>query len=158
LLQIGILSAATNVGTIVMWRFLTGDTGGGDVQAGRSGFPTSTDPAQNWLRELPCNVRGAVKQLTWSQSHPLLAVNTITAVFVLREQELCAHYDELVSVTFSSIVSGKGGAEERADVVTGNTECSHKRGNSQCLLFCMLPHCVLYNEQVFTINSAQFRM
>lgn len=106
LLQIGILSAGTNVGTIVMWRFLVGDTSGGDgLQAGRSGFPASTDPAQNWLRELPCNVRGAVKHLTWSQSHPLLAVNIITAVFVLREQELCAHYGELVSVTFSSSMS-----------------------------------------------------
>ncbi|XP_021936986.1 intraflagellar transport protein 140 homolog isoform X3 [Zootermopsis nevadensis] len=95
--QKGILSAGTNVGTIVMWRFLVGDTGGDVLQEGRSGFSTSTDPAQNWLRELPCNVRGAVKHVTWSQSHPLLAVNTITSVFVLREQELCAHYGKLVS-------------------------------------------------------------
>jgi hypothetical protein len=108
LLQIGILSAGTNVGTIVMWRFLVGDTGGDVLQAGRNGFPTSTDPAQNWLRELPCNVRGAVKHLSWSRSHPLLAVNTITAVFVLREQELCAHYGKLVCLTFSSSMLSEG--------------------------------------------------
>jgi hypothetical protein len=47
-------------------------------------------------------VRGTVKHLTWCQSQPILAVNTITAVFELREQELCAHYGKLVSVTVSS--------------------------------------------------------
>lgn len=105
MLRIGILSAGTNVGSIVMWRFIVGDAGGGDgLQTGRSRSPMSTDPAQNWLREPPCNVRGAVKHIAWSRSHPLLAVNTITSVYVLREQELCAHYSKLVSVTFSSYI------------------------------------------------------
>jgi hypothetical protein len=104
LLQIGILSAGTNVGSIVMWRFIVGDTSGGEgLQARRSRSPTSTDPAQNWLREPPCNVRGAVKLIAWSRSHPLLAVNTITSVYVLREQELCAHYGKLVSAILFSV-------------------------------------------------------
>jgi len=104
-LQTGILSAGTNVGAIVMWRFLVGDTSGRDIlQTRRSGSTTSADPTQNWLREPPCSVRGTLKHLTWCRSQPILAVNTITAVYELREQELCTHYGKLVSATFSSYI------------------------------------------------------
>lgn len=88
-----------------MWRFVVGDASGRDaVQARRSGSPVSADPTQNWLREPPCSVRGTVKHLTWCRSQPILAVNTITAVYELHEQELCAHYGKLVSATLSSRV------------------------------------------------------
>jgi len=93
------------VGAIVMWRFLVGDASGRDtLQTRRSASITSADPTQNWLREPPCSVRGTLKQLTWCRSQPILAVNTITAVYELREQELCAHYGKLVSDTISSCI------------------------------------------------------
>ncbi|XP_069684990.1 intraflagellar transport protein 140 homolog [Periplaneta americana] len=95
--QKGVLSGGTNVGAIIMWRFSKAEGSGDSLNSGRSASPTTMDPAQNWIREPPCNVRGAVKQLAWSRSHPLLAVNAITAVYVLREQQLCAHSSKLVS-------------------------------------------------------------
>ena len=79
----------------MMWKFVVREKLESEARGRDS--PLQTDPANNWVREQPCNIRGAVKQLMWSKSQPILAVNTITNVYMLREQELCAHYFNLVS-------------------------------------------------------------
>ena len=47
------------------------------------------------MQEPPSQVGLAVKQLAWGTNYNLLAVNTVREVFVLREHQISAHYNQV---------------------------------------------------------------
>ncbi|GAB1869232.1 Intraflagellar transport protein 140 homolog [Camponotus japonicus] len=75
------LAAGTNLGTIYLWK--------------RKSSPDNDENAWPSIPE-SCAIHGTVKQLTWGISlsrNSLLAVNCITNVFILRQQPMCAVYN-----------------------------------------------------------------
>ncbi|XP_012255289.2 intraflagellar transport protein 140 homolog [Athalia rosae] len=76
------LAAGTNLGTIYLWKHKHVS----DIED--NGWPTIPET---------CMIHGTVKQVTWGATvlrSPLLAVNCITNVFILRQQPMCAAYND----------------------------------------------------------------
>lgn len=76
------LAAGTNLGIIYLWK-----------------RKSSSDSDENAWPSMPecCTIHGTVKQLMWGTSlsrNSLLAVNCITNVFILRQQPMCAVYND----------------------------------------------------------------
>ncbi|XP_049802425.1 intraflagellar transport protein 140 homolog [Schistocerca nitens] len=84
-----LLCAGTSLGQVLMWRRTTTDAGSGGA-TGSSGADSDS-----WILLRGCQLHGSIKQLSWGGT--LLAANTITTVFILREQRLCAAYTDTVS-------------------------------------------------------------
>ncbi|KAK7788798.1 hypothetical protein R5R35_010909 [Gryllus longicercus] len=91
--QKGLLCGGSNLGRVCMWKS-TGQqkdlSDDGDVSG------ALMDASLLWQVERSCQVRGSIKQLTWNNPSGLLAVNTISNVFLLREQILCSAYSQHV--------------------------------------------------------------
>ncbi|XP_063235193.1 intraflagellar transport protein 140 homolog [Bacillus rossius redtenbacheri] len=124
------LCAGTNLGGVLMWKHVPPvppfDPGPGPS--------APREPWRCWVAEPPCSVRGAVKQVSWARSEPLLAVNTVSCVYVLREQALCAHFCRGVSVVQvapSRLVveaSGEEGARPGTELSTDLQVCGVAAG------------------------------
>ncbi|XP_046604167.1 intraflagellar transport protein 140 homolog [Neodiprion virginianus] len=76
------LAAGTNLGTIYLWK-----------------HKNASDAEDNGWPAIPesCTIHGTVKQLAWGATilrNPLLVVNCITNVFILRQQPMCAAYND----------------------------------------------------------------
>ncbi|XP_015590632.1 intraflagellar transport protein 140 homolog [Cephus cinctus] len=83
----GTLAAGTNLGTIYLWKRKSNN------DSDENGWPTIPES---------CTIHGTVKQLIWGATFlrsPLLAVNCITNVFILRQQPMCASYNDGVSAS-----------------------------------------------------------
>jgi len=85
-----ILAGGTNSGDIYMWRLIRDRRWDSDPTASPTEGPSDWEPLP------PCGVRSTVKQLSWGPSSAQLAVNSISNVFILREQLLSAHYKQKV--------------------------------------------------------------
>nr|CAD7202239.1 unnamed protein product [Timema douglasi] len=89
-----VLCGGTNLGNIVMWKYSPPLP---ELDLGPGSSTSIGDPSKGWVQQTPCSVPGAIKFLSWAHSEPLLAVNTIIRVYVLKEQTLSAHYSHGVS-------------------------------------------------------------
>nr|CAD7423412.1 unnamed protein product [Timema monikensis] len=89
-----VLCGGTNLGNIVMWKYSPPLP---ELDLGPGCSTSIGDPSKGWVQQTPCSVPGAIKFLSWAHSEPLLAVNTIIRVYVLKEQTLSAHYSHGVS-------------------------------------------------------------
>ena len=76
------LAAGTNLGNIIMWRHQ--DLAGGE-------------PEESWVQEPVGRVGMAVKQLSWGTNYNLLVVNSVREVFILREHQISAHYNDSIT-------------------------------------------------------------
>nr|CAD7588439.1 unnamed protein product [Timema genevievae] len=90
----GVLCGGTNLGNIVMWKYSPPLP---ELDLGPGSSTSIGDPSKGWVQQTACSVPGAIKFLSWAHSEPLLAVNTIIRVYVLKEQTLSAHYSQGVS-------------------------------------------------------------
>ena len=80
------------------------------------------------MQEPPSQVGLAVKQLAWGTNYNLLAVNTVREVFVLREHQISAHYNQVTHrLTYpseASITYHSARGQEVAAVQTSPTRIS----------------------------------
>lgn len=75
-LLIELLCGGTNLGHIAIWH-------------------KASEESNGWVQHRGSQVRGAIKHLAWGDV--LLAVNTVSAVYILREQKLCSAFRDMVS-------------------------------------------------------------
>ena len=76
------LAAGTNLGNIIMWKHQ--DLVGGE-------------PEDSWVQEPVGRVGMAVKHLSWGTNYNLLVVNSVREVFILREHQISAHYNDNIT-------------------------------------------------------------
>lgn len=79
--------SGTNIGRIFFW-----------IQKLK---PTSDDPEDSWELSNINSISGTVKQLMWGYNlrTPLLGVNCVTKVYVMKEQTLCTAFSEGIWAT-----------------------------------------------------------
>ncbi|KAK5641268.1 hypothetical protein RI129_009815 [Pyrocoelia pectoralis] len=80
------LCAGTNIGRIYFWR--------------KKVNTENIDPNDCvWELYNLCNISGTIKQLTWGSANfrfPLLSVNCVTKVYIMKEQNLCTCFSETI--------------------------------------------------------------
>lgn len=61
----------------------------------------SDNPEDNWELNNTNSISGTVKQLIWGYNlrTPLLSVNCVTKVYIMKEQSLCTAFSDLVWAT-----------------------------------------------------------
>ncbi|KAM6155253.1 intraflagellar transport protein 140 homolog [Rhynchocyon petersi] len=82
----GILAAGTDRGRISMWRKAPG--------------PLSSLGAEGkdrWILQTPTELEGNITQIKWGSRKSLLAVNSVSAVVILSEQAMAAHFHQQVA-------------------------------------------------------------
>ncbi|KAB0793767.1 hypothetical protein PPYR_13387 [Photinus pyralis] len=84
------LCAGTNIGRIYFWRK-------------KQARAESVDPNDCvWELHNLCNISGTIKQLVWGSVNfrlPLLSVNCVTKVYIMKEQNLCTCFSESIWAT-----------------------------------------------------------
>ena len=87
-----VLAAGTNLGNVIMWKHSS-------VTDTKEVGP---DTEESWSQEPPSQVGMAVKHLSWGSNYNLLVVNTVREVFILREHQISAHFNDNVTAIQTS--------------------------------------------------------
>ncbi|KAF5302514.1 hypothetical protein FQR65_LT00886 [Abscondita terminalis] len=80
------LCAGTNIGRIYFWK----------KKPAKEGFD---NPEMLWELYNLCSISGTIKQLIWGSVNlrlPLLSVNCVTKVYIMKEQNLCTCFSETI--------------------------------------------------------------
>ncbi|XP_059152845.1 intraflagellar transport protein 140 homolog [Physella acuta] len=82
----GVLAGGTNLGNIALWKFSA-------VAGSRK-----LEGDEKWKLQPPATVEGPVRQIEWSSTKGLMAVNTIASVYILSEHVMSFSYRDQIAV------------------------------------------------------------
>ncbi|XP_037074398.1 intraflagellar transport protein 140 homolog isoform X2 [Pollicipes pollicipes] len=76
-----VLAAGTSMGKVAFYKY----------------FKVEKDEEHNWHVQYVATVSGPAKMCRWGSTKNLLAVNTVKDVVILREHQMCTHFNDMVS-------------------------------------------------------------
>ncbi|XP_043233356.1 intraflagellar transport protein 140 homolog [Amphibalanus amphitrite] len=76
-----VLAAGTSLGKVAFYKY----------------FRVEKDEEHNWHVQYVATVSGPAKMCKWGSTKNLLAVNTVKDVVILREHQMCTHFNDMVS-------------------------------------------------------------